>query len=98
MAMKEKFEQHTADIRVEVAKLAELGDREGLYVWEKFTAEGGDSLGYVTADTEDAYPDGGMQDGYWYEKFNMIEYTSGTTDLSDGISELATNTFYFVTG
>ena len=37
MAMKENFEQHTADIRAEIVKLSELGDREGLYVWKKST-------------------------------------------------------------
>ena len=40
---------------------------EGMYVWKKLTAEGGDFVDYVVADTEDAYPDGGTQDGYWYE-------------------------------
>ena len=41
--------------------------KHGMYVWKKLTAEGGDFVDYVVADTEDAYPDGGEQDGYWYE-------------------------------
>lgn len=44
--------------------------KAGTYVWKKLTAEGGDFVDFVVNDTETAYPDGGMQEGYWYEKFN----------------------------
>lgn len=40
----------------------------GLYVWKKLTAQGGDFVDFVVSDSESAYPDGGTQDGYWYEK------------------------------
>lgn len=43
----------------------------GLYVWKKYEYESstvGDFVDYVVSDTETAYPDGGMQGGYWYEK------------------------------
>ena len=46
--------------------------KTGIYVWKKLTAEGGDFVDFVVNDTETAYPDGGMQDGYWYEKFNPV--------------------------
>lgn len=42
--------------------------KTGIYVWKKLTAEGGDFVDFVVNDTETAYPDGGTQDGYWYEK------------------------------
>ena len=51
--------------------LPNLADAQhGTYVWKKLTAEGGDFVDFVVNDTETAYPDGGMQEGYWYEKFN----------------------------
>ena len=51
--------------------LPNLADAQhGAYVWKKLTAEGGDFVDFVVNDTETAYPDGGMQEGYWYEKFN----------------------------
>ena len=40
----------------------------GAYVWKKLTAEGGDFVDFVVSDQETAYPDGGIQGGYWYEK------------------------------
>ena len=43
----------------------------GLYVWKKYEYESstvGDFVDYVVSDTETAYPDGGAQEGYWYEK------------------------------
>lgn len=49
--------------------LPNLADaQQGAYVWKKLTAEGGDFVDFVVNDTETAYPDGGMQEGYWYEK------------------------------
>ena len=43
--------------------------KEGLYVWKKLTAEGGDFIDFVVSDSETAYPDGAVHtDGYWYEK------------------------------
>lgn len=95
--LKEMFELNTEQIVEATELLKELSDREGAYVWKQLTAEGGDFVAYVTADDSASYPDGGTQDGYWYELVNIVEYTSGTTDLEDGTSELATNTFYFVT-
>lgn len=40
----------------------------GLYVWKKLSAKGGTFIDYVVSDSTDAYPDGGTQGGYWYEK------------------------------
>lgn len=43
----------------------------GLYVWKKLTAEGGDFVDFVVSDSEIAYPDGAVHtDGYWYELFD----------------------------
>ena len=44
------------------------GKSEGLYVWKKLSAQGGDFIDYVVSDKETAYPDGGEKGGYWYEK------------------------------
>lgn len=65
--IKEMLTANTADILEATELLKVLGDREGQFVWKQLTAEGGDFVNFVVADTEDAYPDGGMQDGYWYE-------------------------------
>ena len=52
------------------ANLAKIEDYlpHGVYVWKKLTAQGGDFVNFVVSDSETAYPDGGTQDGYWYEK------------------------------
>ena len=47
--------------------------KEGLYVWKKLTAEGGDFIDFVVSDNESAYPDGGYKSGYWYEKVVGID-------------------------
>ena len=44
------------------------GNPEGKYVWKKLTAQNGTFIAFVTADAENAYPNGGTQGGYWYEK------------------------------
>lgn len=85
MAMKEKFEKHTAGIRAEVMKIAELSDREGQYVWKKLTAEGGEFVGYAVSDDPSAYPDGGEQDGYWYEML------AGNSDIDCGVFTPSSN-------
>lgn len=72
----------------------------GLYVWKKYEYESstvGDFVDYVVSDTETAYPDGGMQEGYWYEKvsegiplslFNASKYAIDTFTLaSDTLSQ-----------
>lgn len=41
----------------------------GQYVWKKLTAEGGEFLDYVVSNDAEAYPDGGMRDGFYYELF-----------------------------
>lgn len=60
----------------------------GLYVWKKLTSEGGDFVDFVVNDTETAYPDGGMQDGYWYEKNKDI-----LTAEKLGYTKIAVDTF-----
>lgn len=66
--IKEKLEVNTSDVITATQKLLEgLSDRKGQFVWKQLTAEGGDFVAFVTADDESAYPDGGTQDGYWYE-------------------------------
>ena len=72
--------------------LPNLADaQQGAYVWKKLTAEGGDFVDFVVNDTETAYPDGGMQEGYWYEKvvdgiplsvFESSKYASDTFTLA----------------
>ena len=73
----QRFDQHTNNIIATTELLKELDDREGLYVWNKYTAEGGDFLDYVVADDETAYPDGDTQDDYYYER---VSEDSGVTN------------------
>lgn len=65
--------------------------KEGAYVWKKLTAEGGDFADFAVDNDPTAYPDGGEQDGYWYEKvttksfgidFGEITITSRTSSLT----------------
>ena len=70
--LKEIFEGNTADILEATELLKVLGDREGQFVWKKLTAQNGTFVDYVTADSADAYPNGGTQDGYWYELFDPL--------------------------
>ena len=64
----QRFDQHTDDVITATGLMKELADREGKCVWKKLTAEGGEFVGYAVSDDPSAYPDGGEQDGYWYEK------------------------------
>lgn len=63
----------------------------GQYVWKKYDAQGGNFLDYVTADNETAYPDGGEQGGYWYEKETGL---SGLKDIH-GYSKMAVDKLTF---
>lgn len=45
-------------------------------------------VGYVVSDNESAYPDGGVKDGYWYEKFKSFMF---------GLTKEAHGTFTFTT-
>lgn len=44
----------------------------GEYVWKKLSSEGGTFIDYVVSGNADEYPDGGLLDGYWYEKLNVL--------------------------
>lgn len=56
----------------------------GLYVWKKLTAQGGDFADFVVSDSEIAYPDGAVHtDGYWYEKFDNSTLIPG--NIREGI-------------
>ena len=56
--------QYTYDSVNHQLKLGE--SFSGLYTFPNYEAK--IMLGYVVSDKSDAYPDGGIQDGYWYEK------------------------------
>lgn len=63
--------------------------KEGAYAWKKKTAADGDFLCFVTSDDANAYPNGGMQDGYYYKRISTsdlpIQYSySGTSKLTTG--------------
>lgn len=60
----------------------------GLYVWKKYEYESstvGDFVDYVVSDTETEYPDGDVQDGYYYEKVsgNAIAQQLKNTIMKD---------------
>ena len=88
--LKEIFEGNTSKVLEATELLKVLGDREGQFVWKQLTAEGGDFIAFVTADNENSYPNGGTQDGYWYE---LVE--EGITLDSIGITRYAVDTFTF---
>lgn len=76
---------------------------QGAYVWKKLTAKGGTFLDFVVSDNTNAYPDGGTQGGYWYEKVvegvDLIQsfgYTKYAIDKFTLSSEIAVkyNTCY----
>ena len=48
------------------------GGVPGQYVWSKRESENSDIIGYIVGETESDYPDGGIQDGYYYKKANII--------------------------
>lgn len=58
--------QYTYDSVNHQLKLGE--SFSGLYTFPNYEAK--IIQGYVVSDKSDAYPDGGMQDGYWYEMFD----------------------------
>lgn len=65
----------------------------GLYVWKKYEYDSessavGDFIEYVISDASDTYPDGGAQDGYWYEKNKDI-----LTAEKLGYTKIAVDTF-----
>lgn len=69
---------------------------EGNYVWKKYeynseSSAVEDFIEYVISNASDTYPDGGVQDGYWYEKvsegiplslFNASKYETGSLTFS----------------
>ena len=74
--------------------IKENAKKEGAYVWKKLTAQGGDFIDFVVSDSETAYPDGGEQGGYWYEK--VVEGISGidfgtVTPTSSSLKEITIN-------
>lgn len=54
----------------------------GQYVWKKLTAEGGTFIEFVISDDSTAYPDGGTQEGFWYEVVKNEEFFEFTNILS----------------
>lgn len=58
----------------EAIRIGGGGKSSGLYVWKKLTAQDGDFLDYVVDNNESKYPDGGTQDGYWYELFDLKSF------------------------
>ena len=88
MAIKEIFESNTDKIDLATELLKVLSDREGKYVWKKLTTEGGEFVDFVVADVEDAYPDGGTKDGFWFE---LVKEGIGAENF--GFTKIAVDTF-----
>ena len=63
---------------------------DGQFVWKQLTAEGGEFVAFVTADDVNSYPNGGTQDGYWYE---LVEEGFSLELL--GCTKYAVDTFSF---
>lgn len=51
----------------------------GAYLFSKKETEDGDIIGYATSDDLSKYPDGGWQDGYYWELASKIEFTINGT-------------------
>ena len=62
-----------------------MNNGEGQYVWKKLTAEGGDFIDFVVSADTGAYPNGGTQDGYWYDLLSQ------PVDLADEADLIANN-------
>lgn len=71
MSNKTKIQGHNTALESLKNILAVPMEKHGMYVWRKFTAQGGTFIDFVVSDIESAYPDGGLKDGYWYEKFQL---------------------------
>ena len=60
------------------------GKSSGLYVWKKLTADGGDFIDFVVSNSPTAYPNGGMQGGYYYELYGkplkIVTWSGGTDE------------------
>lgn len=57
-----------------------------------FGADSTEFLDYVVSDDPTAYPDGGMQDGYWYEKVSEITGIDyGEVTLTSAAAEITIN-------
>ena len=60
----------------------ELPKAEGDYVWRKLSSENGDFIDFVINDNPEAYPNGGMFNGFWYEICNtpakVVTWAGGT--------------------
>ena len=72
------------------------GKSEGMYVWKKCENDTDHTfIDYIVSDKENAYPDGGEKNGYWYEKvggngliplkFNADGYTTKAKYKGDAI-------------
>ena len=57
---------------------------EGEFVWKKMTAQNGEFIGFVVNSDDTAYPNGGMQDEYWYERYEELIYTYGEESITEG--------------
>lgn len=72
MSNKSRLETNNTNLQfvlTTVQGLPKVDDvKHGLYVWKKLSAKGGTFIDYVVSDSTNAYPDGGTQGGYWYEK------------------------------
>ena len=66
-----------------VARKVSENRGEGEYVWKKLTAQNGTFVDFVVNSDPTAYPDGGTQDGYWYERMN-----EGVSGIDYGIVTL----------
>ena len=71
-----------------IVRAAEDDVKHGAYVWKKLSAKGGTFIDYVVSDSMNAYPDGGTQGGYWYEKVKNFMF---------GLTKEAHGTFTFTT-
>lgn len=71
-----------------VVRAVEDDVKHGAYVWKKLSAKGGTFIDYVVSDSTNAYPDGGTQGGYWYEKVKNFMF---------GLTKEAHGTFTFTT-
>lgn len=70
-----------------IVRAAEDDVKHGAYVWKKLSASG-TFIDYVVSDSTNAYPDGGTQGGYWYEKVKNFMF---------GLTKEAHGTFTFTT-
>ena len=71
------------------------GKSEGLYIWKKYSdSTKADFIGYVVSDDSTKYPDKAEQDGFYYEKVELLIDAFGCTKMETGSFTPSNSKYY----